>query len=330
MYRILSLDGGGIRALMCAVVLVRLERLVPGWLNQVDLFAGTSSGGILALCLAKGLRPATILDNFYRLTPEIFRKPSRLSILRRHRLFRPIYDGRRLQNFLDGFLGGTRLSSLPCSVLVTAYELDNDHPDEGQRTWAPKMFHNLGYRHNGADISASKAAYYTSTSPTIFASYDGYVDGGVIASNPGLVALSHALDPAILGPNRPDLSGISLLSLGTGDYNFYVEGKSHKWGLWQWRKLLFEIMVEGGVRLVDHQCRQMLGRRYRRISPPLTEKYQADEWQQRDALLDISLSVDLEETAAWLRNDWGATRVELEPDYFSALKAHRHEVYSDI
>jgi len=54
-YRILALDGGGIRGLYTAVLLDRLSKEVPGFADRADLLAGTSTGGILALGLAKGI-----------------------------------------------------------------------------------------------------------------------------------------------------------------------------------------------------------------------------------------------------------------------------------
>lgn len=57
-YRILSIDGGGVRGLPVTVLLERLEKERPGFLDEVDLFAGTSTGGIMALGLASGLKPA--------------------------------------------------------------------------------------------------------------------------------------------------------------------------------------------------------------------------------------------------------------------------------
>ena len=60
-YRVLSLDGGGIRGLLTAVILERLEAANP-FLSHVDLFAGTSTGGILALGLAAGYSPTERLN----------------------------------------------------------------------------------------------------------------------------------------------------------------------------------------------------------------------------------------------------------------------------
>jgi len=53
-YRILSLDGGGIRGLMPAMMLAELERRTNRPVAQLfDLIAGTSTGGILALGLVR-------------------------------------------------------------------------------------------------------------------------------------------------------------------------------------------------------------------------------------------------------------------------------------
>src|SRR5712691_6048927 len=54
-YRILALDGGGIRGVYTSVLLRRLSEQVPGFLDRAQLLAGTSTGGILALALAKGM-----------------------------------------------------------------------------------------------------------------------------------------------------------------------------------------------------------------------------------------------------------------------------------
>ena len=51
---ILSLDGGGMRGVLTARILWRLERACPGFLDKVDVIAGASTGGIQALKLASG------------------------------------------------------------------------------------------------------------------------------------------------------------------------------------------------------------------------------------------------------------------------------------
>jgi patatin-like phospholipase/acyl hydrolase len=51
--KILSIDGGGIRGIIPATILVELEKLTQKRISQsFDLIAGTSTGGILASVLS--------------------------------------------------------------------------------------------------------------------------------------------------------------------------------------------------------------------------------------------------------------------------------------
>src|SRR5438552_12115975 len=54
-FRILSIDGGGIKGVIPVVLMQRLSQAVNGWLDKVDLIAGTSTGGLISLGLAAGL-----------------------------------------------------------------------------------------------------------------------------------------------------------------------------------------------------------------------------------------------------------------------------------
>ncbi|RLE25469.1 MAG: hypothetical protein DRJ65_07665, partial [Acidobacteria bacterium] len=73
-YRIVSLDGGGIRGIVTVEILRRLAA-TPGlehFLRRADLFAGTSTGGLLALALAKGEPLEAIRDFYVDDGPDIF------------------------------------------------------------------------------------------------------------------------------------------------------------------------------------------------------------------------------------------------------------------
>ena len=72
-FRIVSLDGGGIRGVLTAALLERLDSLQPGFLAQVDLYAGTSTGGILALALASGMSPTEARTLYERLGDDVFK-----------------------------------------------------------------------------------------------------------------------------------------------------------------------------------------------------------------------------------------------------------------
>ncbi|MCK6551320.1 patatin-like phospholipase family protein, partial [Myxococcota bacterium] len=65
-YRVLSFDGGGIRGLVSTILLQRILTTpgLEGLLDDVDLLAGTSTGGVLALGIAHGLDLQEIRDAY--------------------------------------------------------------------------------------------------------------------------------------------------------------------------------------------------------------------------------------------------------------------------
>ena len=71
-YRILSLDGGGIRGVLTARVIERLVEKKPDLLDKFDMVAGTSTGAILACGLASGRGPREIIELYEQKGPSIF------------------------------------------------------------------------------------------------------------------------------------------------------------------------------------------------------------------------------------------------------------------
>lgn len=73
-YRILSLDGGGCRAIIESTVLSRLLEEHPKLLEDVDLFAGASAGSILSLCFAAGFSNSETTEFYQNDVKEVFKK----------------------------------------------------------------------------------------------------------------------------------------------------------------------------------------------------------------------------------------------------------------
>ena len=304
-YRILSLDGGGIRGVMSLVMLERLEQEVPGWIGQADLIAGTSTGGIIALGLAHGLLLPE-LRAFYELKGrDIFDDSWVHNLLDLGAVIGAQYDNRKLTRELRRVFGGVRLKDLKQRVLIPAFDLDNQDPQPARRCGAPKFFHNFPGGDSDGHLPVWKVALYTSAAPTYFPAVDGYIDGGVVANNPSMAALAQTQDQRAV-PAPPSPAEIVMLSVGTGLSLMRIEGKCLDWGAAQWAKPLLNIMLDGVAGVADYQCRQILGSRYCRLAPafPPDQAIPLDAVDRIPDLVRLGAAIDVTKAAAWLRRVW--------------------------
>src|SRR4051812_48639128 len=128
-FRILSLDGGGVRGAFTAVLLRRLEEKYPNFLSNVDLFAGTSTGGIIALGLAAGLSPGDLVYLYKTYAQEIFSDSLWDNIKDLGGAIGAKYGNGRLRSVLTRYFGPRPLKSLKAKVLIPTFDLDNlDRP----------------------------------------------------------------------------------------------------------------------------------------------------------------------------------------------------------
>lgn len=311
-YRILSLDGGGIRGLLSIAILQELEKKAAGWLNEVDLIAGTSTGGIIAIALAHGMTLAQLRHLYYEKGPFIFEDSPWDNLRDLYGLRGAQYGTDNLRHELQRVLQETRLRELKRKVLISAFDMH----DPVQGTWKPKFFHNFEGPDSDGDELAYLVALYTSAAPTYFPWVNRYIDGGVVANNPSMAALSQTRDERNAPSNfrdgrRPILEEVRLLSVGTGKVPQHVEGKNRDWGYLQWvkwrdQKPLIDIALQGVAGVADYHCQQILGEeRYRRVSPVLPRPIDMDDWEARDELIHIAeKAVELDGVAAWLESAW--------------------------
>jgi len=306
-FRIVSFDGGGIRGALTAVLLNRLSIAYPSLLqdraNTITMFAGTSTGGILALGIAAGLTPAQIRDLYVTNGKLIFDSSWTRDVVDIGGIGGAKYDNQNLKQILLETFGARRLQDLTPRVLIASFSLDNESQDPSSRTWNPKFFHNFPGIDSDGESLVVDVAMCTSAAPTYFPSYGVYVDGGVIANNPSMAAIAQALDGRNQANERATLNEIKLLSLGTGASMQYVGGIDHDWGDAQWIKPILNVMMDGSVGVADFQCQQLLGNRYCRVEPifPAGKSFPMDDVSKIVDLMDLAQSYDLTSTVAWLQ-----------------------------
>ncbi len=268
---ILSIDGGGIRGIIPAVILVELAKRLDGLpLHRAfDLIAGTSTGGIIAAGLTcphpskageAACTPSDLLKLYANEGGEIFRKPPLGDIINPYGLSGPSYETVALEAKLKERLGTATLDKGLSTVLIPAYDIRN-------RT---ALFMSNADKKN-SNFRYWEAARATSAAPTYFppalierigAKKDDrfvpLIDGGVFANDPILAAYVEARKK----PWQDDR--LVFLSLGTGQQNrpvAYQEAKG--WGAVGWMHPahdtpLISILMQGQASTASYQANSLL------------------------------------------------------------------------
>lgn len=399
-YRILSIDGGGVRGVYAAALLERAQSELSDCLERVDLVAGTSTGGLIAISLAYGMSPADIVRLFIENGKGIF-TGSLLGSIRLNGLVGPEYRRHYMADLLERTFGDTRLGELERHVLIPSFSLDSEGPqgvsrvapdrdgaasvgdcpgdagdmpapggdsaacagpvtglpadadpcdsstpampetivvdeaaldldmaadsvalseapassaetvsademgttengngvsaDGPTRRWHPRLFHNLPGDDSSHDERLVDIALRASAAPIYFPTYQGHIDGAVVANNPSMAALAQVRT----GLPGIQLDALSILSVGTGLVPTYIE-RDQNWGVRQWLKPLLRLMVEGSMGMVDTQCQALLGPAYHRLDPTPPVAVKLDESKRMEELVEHARRLDLNGTVEWL------------------------------
>lgn len=296
-YFIVSLDGGGVRGALSAALIAEVQRS-QAFLERVDLFAGTSTGGILALGLARGLPPERLLRLYRDRGREIFRTRDFQDSLMGpgDELYRADYSTEPLEQVLREELGEGALGQLPRRVLISSFDLES----ETTRQWKAKFFHNYEGPGNDRHEQIVDVALRTSAAPTYFPAHQGYIDGGVVANNPSVCALAKAVKEGVR------LEDIKLLSIGTGFNPHHIGGAQHDWGKLQWGTRILELVLEGALDIPHYQCEQLLPEaNYMRLQVRLQKPHALDDVNGLEDLLRYVQSPEVQaqiaDAAAFVR-----------------------------
>ena len=254
MKKILSIDGGGIRGIIPAMVLAEIEeRTRLSTAENFDLIAGTSTGGILALGLSKRRGPdgppqysARELAGIYaQRGEEIFHKPRWTGAL-----FEEKYSHEGLERVLGDYFGEALLGEAFTRTMVTTYDMQAREP-LFLKSW----------REGHANVRMQDAARATSAAPTFFEPVQlcvgsrmrTLIDGGVFINTPSVSAYAEAMEE--FGEEE-----FFILSIGTGQLTREIRHEeAQDWGLARWLRPLLYCMFDGMSDAAHYQMCRFLG-----------------------------------------------------------------------
>ncbi|WP_143688985.1 patatin-like phospholipase family protein, partial [Wolbachia endosymbiont of Laodelphax striatellus] len=262
---ILSVDGGGIRGIIPAIILAEIEKRTRRTIAEIfDLVAGTSTGGIVVAGLCRKDErgnPQYSANDLVELYQEYGSYIFKSSFFRRSILswFNCAqYPHKNIEYVLHKYFSDDILKNTLSNMLITSYDIQNNCPFFF-KSWKE------------GNIKLKDALRAATAAPTYFIPKHlkidqinrVLVDGGVFANNPAACAYASGKR---LFPN----DDILLLSIGTGRTDRSIEyANSKRFGKIGWIKPLLNVMFASGLDCVNYQMNQVIGNRYVRIQSQL-------------------------------------------------------------
>ena len=290
-WRILSIDGGGVRGIIPAIILASIEERTGKPISELfDLIAGTSTGAILALGLTKPnasgkpeFTAQRICELYEEEIPNIFRNPQSWW----GNLLTTKYKSFAFQEILKNAFGECRLKSALTDILIPCFDIDHR---------SPYMFNSHAAKlRTDCDYLMRNVALAASASPTLFQpvriprSSSGepmcLVDGGVFANNPAINALAE-----IKSRTTDENDKYFVVSLGTGrSLRPLTDEFISLWGYVHWSRPMLDLVMDSISESVHQQMTHLL--------PPTNEqpyfRLQVDLPKEIDPTLDSAATKNM-------------------------------------
>jgi patatin-like phospholipase/acyl hydrolase len=261
-FKVLAIDGGGIRGIIPALILVAIEERTQRPISDLfDMLAGTSTGGIIALGLAKpGAdgkpdKSARDIVKLYETEGDSIFPRSLREVLHLEALAGARYPSDGIEQTLQRYFGEVRLKDALKPVLVPSYDIEKQLPIffKSEKARADASY----------DFSMRQVARATSAAPTYFppekittadpVQYFALIDGGLIANNPALCAYAEAIKMGRAG------DGVLVVSIGTGELRHPIKyDDANHWGQLEWAQPVLDVALQGSSETVDYQLQQLL------------------------------------------------------------------------
>ena len=311
-FKILSIDGGGIKGIFPAAVLAELEERYLGGgsiAEHFDLIAGTSTGGIIALGLSVGMSAREIANLYIDRGGEIFPPPALSAVGRAWQWFRNLiryrYDRAALARLLEDTFKDRHFGEARARLCIPS--CDGRFGD----VYVFKTPHHPDFKKDQHELMTTVASA-TAAAPTFFQPLDSggyrFVDGGLWANNPVMVGVVDALSCFDVYRER-----VRVLSLGCGDEPYTVSDRMVRWGgLLSWRTVINGALAFQSQNALG-QAQLLLGaERVTRVVPtPVEPPISLDDWTRAKGLLPTEAAAAVEHHGATiselfleLRNNW--------------------------
>lgn len=258
-FKILSIDGGGIKGLYSLYVLNQIEQKYCKNDETIgdyfDLICGTSTGGIIALGIANKIKIKELIKIYETNANNIF--PNNNLIF--NKFISPVfgidkYSNKTILNISNTYFQNKTLSDLNNLVCIPSYNNNNGsnivfkYPHkEGE------LFRDKNILLKDVIMATTSAPYYF---PPHFINMDvisgTFLDGGIWANNPSMIGIDEALQ-YFVGKDKK-YESYDLLSVGNINFNKNNNISKNSWNILNLNYLI-DIIFSCNSNSIDKYCR---------------------------------------------------------------------------
>ncbi|MDU4856882.1 MAG: patatin-like phospholipase family protein, partial [Clostridioides difficile] len=281
---------GGLKGALSISILERIVKEYPNLLNNINMFGGTSTGSLIALGLAYGVSPKEIKELYSIENSKYIFNKSYAEILR------PKYENKNLKEvLLSIFPEELELKDLNKLVMIPSFYIGNE-----ENAWKPVFYNNMpnSFTKTSKVVDVAMAS---SAAPVFFPTYNRHVDGGIIATDPSLACIIHAIDSGF------KLKNTRLFSIGTGYVYNSIKADTTEWGAIDWiinkepDLPIISITLEGNSQMSQLFSQKLLGDNYYRLNPKMEKDVAMDDCDALEYLMSLGENCDIKDAFGWIK-----------------------------
>lgn len=258
-FKMLCIDGGGIKGLYSSKILEHLEDKIEGNISDYfDMICGTSTGGLIALGLSLNISTPEISAIYEKNGEKIFPELGKGKSKFKQYASGGKYTDVELKKVLENIFGNKKLKNCNNILCIPSYSLTDGRP------WIFKFGHRKEMNRTRDDETLCiDVALATSAAPTYLPvaeidSYDNrqFIDGGIFANDPSMVGFTEAMSFFVGENNEYDelhILSISSLNSSVGEKT----GSKRNRSLWDWGEDLFNSILNSQAKFIEYFMSQI-------------------------------------------------------------------------
>lgn len=253
--RIMSIDGGGVLGIGPVHYLKKCEYLSgKSAFRMADMFAGTSTGSIIAAGLAIGMTACEIEELYEKMAPGIFKKVHWYNRISKSGLAK--YESSNLRKPIEKIFGQTKFKDLRKYLIIPASDFNGN--DENGVT-------DFYTNENTPEMLISEAVIRSCSAPSYFeAVLNRFCDGGLFANNPTMAAITEAVYQ--YGETHKN---ISVISFATSGKYWKPLNANEKNPVKFISNLITFVLSAASARVIHKYVKHLPLAYYQRIAPPV-------------------------------------------------------------